>query len=135
LIRPVVFDASAIVGFILDPRSHPLVVETIEDEAYEILVPHVCDLEIASALRRGVGRGLTDVGRARAALRLYLGLPLERLSHLPSLERVFEIRENFTAHDAAYVALAESFEAPLYTADGRLARAVREHTRVHAAEV
>ncbi len=109
--------------------------EMVEDESCEILVPHVCDIEVALALRSIVQRRLADARRARSALRHYLDLPLEALSDLPFLDSVFEMRENFTAYDAVYVALAESFEAPLYTADGRLARAVREHTRVHAAEV
>ena len=133
--RSVVFDASAIVGFILDPPGHPLVGEMVEDEACEILVPHVCDLEIASTLRRVVRRRLTDADRAAAALRLYMGLPLERFSHVPFLERVFAMRDNFSAYDAVYVVLADVFKAPLHTADLRLARAVREHTGVQVAEV
>lgn len=130
-----VLDASAILGFILDAPGHPLTVATIEDEAREILVPHVCDLEIASALRRVVLSRLADADRARAALGIYMELPLERLSHLPFLDRVFEMRDNFSAYDAAYVAVAEAFGAPLHTADLRLARAVREHTGVQVAEV
>ena len=133
--RSVVFDASAIVGFLLDPPAHPLVGEMVEDEACEILVPYVCDLEIASTVRRVVRRRLTDADRAVAALRFYKDLPLERFSHVPFLERVFTMRENFSAYDAVYVALADVFKAPLHTADPRLARAVREHTGVQVAEV
>ena len=135
MMRSVVFDASTIVGFILDPRRHPLVAEMVEDHACEILVPHVCDLEIASALRGLVRRRLIDADRAVAALRFYKGLPLERCSHVPFLERVFAMRDNFSAYDAVYVVLAEVFKAPLHTADLRLARAVREHTGVQVAEV
>ncbi len=135
MMRSVVFDASAIVGFVLDPPTHPRVLEIVEDEGCEILVPHVCDLEIVSALRSVVRRGLADADRAQAAMRHYVDLPLERLSHLPFLDRVFEMRDNFTAYDAAYVAVAEAFEAPIYTVDVRLARAVREHTGVQVAEV
>ena len=62
-------------------------------------------------------------------------LPIERLNHHPFLERIFEMRDNFSAYNAAYVAVAEAFEAPLYTTDERLARAVREHTGVEVAEV
>ncbi|MCH7532900.1 MAG: type II toxin-antitoxin system VapC family toxin [Gemmatimonadetes bacterium] len=135
MMQAVVFDASAIVGFILDPPSHPLVVEMVENEACEILVPHVCDLEIVLALRSVVRRRLADADRARAALRHYMELPIERLSHLPFLDRVFEMRDNFSAYDAVYVALADAFEAPFHTADAQLARAVREHTGVQVAEV
>ena len=119
----------------MDPATHPLVLEMVENDACEILVPHLCDLELASALGRLVRRRFAGADRARAALRQYLELPIERLSHLPFLDRVFEMRDNFTAYDAVYVALAEAFEAPLHTADGRLARAVREHTGVQVTEV
>jgi predicted nucleic acid-binding protein len=135
MIRSVVFDASAIVGFILDPHGHPLMREMVEDEACEILVPHVCDLEIASTLRRVVHRRLADADRAAVALRFYKDLPLERFSHVPFLERVFAMRDNFSAYDAVYVALADVFGACLHTADLQLARAVREHTGVQVAEV
>ena len=135
MMRPVVFDASAIVGFVLDPPTHPRVLEMVEDEGCEILVPHVCDIEVVSALRSVVRRRQADTGRAREAIRDYMELPIERLSHVAFLDRIFEIRDNFSAYDAAYVAVAEAFDAPLHTADGRLARAIREHTGVQVAEV
>lgn len=37
--------------------------------------------------------------------------------------RAYELRDNVTAYDAAYVALAEALGCPLVTADGRLAKA------------
>ena len=39
------------------------------------------------------------------------------------LSRIWELRDNVSAYDATYVAVAEALEAPLVTADGRLARA------------
>lgn len=60
-----------------------------------------------------------------------LDLPLERYPHDVLAPRIWRLRENFSAYDAAYVALAETLTdegAPLLTTDGRLARAARAHT-------
>ncbi len=85
-------------------------------------VPEVIDLEICQALRRYVRLGGLETERARATLELFGQLDLTRYSHEPLLSRVWELRRNFTAYDAAYVALSEALGAPLLTADQRLAR-------------
>jgi predicted nucleic acid-binding protein len=130
--RAVVLDASAIASFVLDARSTPTVTEIIGDEECEVFIPHLCDLEVASALRKATLRGVLSPSRAAEALDLYAGLPLHRLDHMPLLRRVFGLRDNFSVYDAAYVALAEAVEAPLITADERLCRAIRDHTDVEA---
>ena len=66
------------------------------------------------------------------ALRLLVDLPLERVAHPATLPRMFALRENFSAYDAAYVAAAETLGAALCTADERLARAVGSQTEVEA---
>lgn len=131
----IVLDASAVAGVLLDSPRHPGVRDLLVGEAWELLVPHLCDLEVASALRKAVRRGLAAPSRAEAALSLYLDLPLSRFPHTPLLGRAFALRDNFTIYDAIYIALAEAVGAPLYTADGRLARTVRKHTGVRAVEV
>ena len=50
-------------------------------------------------------------------------MPVVRVSHTPFLSRIWDLRDNLTCYDAAYVALAETMEAPLVTADARLSRA------------
>ncbi len=50
-------------------------------------------------------------------------LGLERVGVSGLLGRVWELRENLSAYDATYVAIAEAFKVPLVTADGRLGRA------------
>jgi hypothetical protein len=85
--------------------------------------------------RRLVRSGEVEADRARQALDLYRDLPLRRFDHTPLLERAFALRDNFSAYDAVYIALAEGLEAPLVTADARLARAVRAWTGVEVVEV
>jgi predicted nucleic acid-binding protein len=62
--------------------------------------------------------------RAEEALQDYLDLPLIRHGHEAILPRVLQLRENFSAYDATYAALAEALDASLLTADAGLARAV-----------
>lgn len=48
---------------------------------------------------------------------------MRRVSHLSLLARAWELRDNLTAYDAAYVAMAESLRALLLTADGAMGKA------------
>ena len=50
-------------------------------------------------------------------------LPMQRAPHRPLLTRCWELRDNLTAYDAAYVALAEALDSILLTADAQLADA------------
>ena len=75
-------------------------------------VPHLADVEVAQALRRYVREGELD-----------RSLDLERHGHEPLQARVWALRDNLTAYDAVYVALAEALDSRLLTCDGRLARA------------
>jgi predicted nucleic acid-binding protein len=61
--------------------------------------------------------------RAHEALADFLDLPVTRYPHQPFLDRIWELRHNLTAYDAAYVALAEVLHAPLITCDRALALA------------
>ncbi len=87
------------------------------------LAPHVLDLEVASALRGLVRRGELAEPIARSGLRHLAVLPIARVPHEPLLERCWELRDNLTVYDAAYVALAEATGATLLTSDQRLAQA------------
>jgi predicted nucleic acid-binding protein len=85
--------------------------------------PHLLDLEVASSLRRHCALGACSPERARQALLDLSGIPLIRHPHYPLLPRIWELRENFTAYDACYLALAEALNATLLTRDGALASA------------
>jgi predicted nucleic acid-binding protein len=67
--------------------------------------------------------------RAGEAIADLLDLPIERYPHNILVPRVWELRENLSAYDASYVALAEAVTdepVPLLTADARLAKAVSD---------
>lgn len=89
----------------------------------QLAAPELVDLEVASVLRRQVEAEAVDPRRAALALNDLLAMPLQRASHRPLLSRCWELRNNLTVYDAAYVAMAEVLQAVLLTADARLARA------------
>ena len=88
-----------------------------------VAIPHLCTVETASVLRSLVRAGKVEAGRAAGLLADVTNLPLVRYAHEPLLPRVWELRENLTAYDATYVALAEAVGATLITCDARLGRA------------
>lgn len=119
----IVLDASALVELFLGTEAGLRIATRIADPTLALHVPHLADVEVAQALRRYVREGALDAGSAAVALEDLRSLDLERHSHEPLLDRVWALRENLTAYDAVYVALAEALECGLLTCDGRLARA------------
>ncbi len=89
----------------------------------QLTAPELVDLEVVSTLRRAARAGRLDDRRSGQALTDLGALPLRRVPHLPLLARIWELRDNLTAYDAAYVALAEALNVSLLTADGPLGRA------------
>ncbi|HKX67809.1 MAG TPA: type II toxin-antitoxin system VapC family toxin [Intrasporangium sp.] len=88
-----------------------------------LAAPALIDLEVLSVWR-GLSRGgQLDTRRVALALEDLQSLPMQRVDHAPLLERCWQLRENLTVYDAAYVALAEVLQATLVTGDRRLARA------------
>jgi predicted nucleic acid-binding protein len=88
-----------------------------------LVLPELADLEVVSVLRRQIRAGAIDARRARLALEDLAALPARRAPHRPLLARCWELRDNLTVHEAAYVALAEVMQATLLTGDQRLAGA------------
>jgi predicted nucleic acid-binding protein len=62
----------------------------------------------------------TSAERGAQALSDLADLPLRRYAHDFLLPRIWELRSNVTAYDAAYLALAEALDAPLLTRDAGL---------------
>ena len=88
-----------------------------------LAIPELADLEVASVLRRQMKAGTLDARRARLAVDDLAALPARRAPHRPLLPRCWELRDNLTIYDAAYVALAEAMNTTLLTGDRKLAGA------------
>ena len=120
----IVIDASAEVAVLLNVGPE---VRDIRDRIARpgetLHVPHLFEIEVLHALRALSLRGTVSPERARLALDRLRDTQLVRYPHTPLTERMWELRENLTTYDAAYVALAEALGAPLVTMDARLARA------------
>ncbi len=84
-------------------------------------------MEVVAVLRRLLSKGELSEDRAAESLRDFMDLPLTRHPHEALLERMLQLRKNFSAYDATYVALAERLTARLATFDHRLIRGVRRH--------
>ena len=91
--------------------------------SHALVAPELIDLETLSVIRRQLRTGALDVRRAELARFDLVKLPLRRAPHAPLLTRCWELRDNLTVYDAAYVALAELLDVVLVTADARLAHA------------
>lgn len=89
----------------------------------DLHAPAVIDVEVMGVLRRKTQRGDLDVRAATTALRTWGQTFVNRHFSDVDLTRMWELRENLTASDASYVALAESLDCTLVTADRRLAGA------------
>jgi predicted nucleic acid-binding protein len=119
----IVVDASALLEILLRTPAAPAVERRLFDERESLHAPHLIDLEVAQVLRRYVASGQISAARGAAALEDLSAFNLRRYPHEWLLSRVWQLRENLTAYDAVYVALAESLEASLVTRDRRLAAA------------
>jgi predicted nucleic acid-binding protein len=89
----------------------------------DLAAPAHVDIEILSGLRKQVRIGALSPDRALEGIDQLKLLKIRRIPHEPLLDRIWALRDNLTAPDATYVALAEAIDAPLLTTDARLARA------------
>jgi predicted nucleic acid-binding protein len=128
-----VIDASATADLVLARPVAEKVAGHIADHDADLHAPHLLDIEVVSAVRRLVASGEASPTRGVEAITDLLDLPLVRYPHEILVPRIWELRQNFSSYDAAYLALAESLTdegVPLLTTDGRLARATRAHTGI-----
>jgi predicted nucleic acid-binding protein len=88
----------------------------------QIHAPHLIDVEVASVIRRGALGGEWNAARGWRTLKVWSQLGVIRYGTHTLLPRIWQLRDNLTAYDAAYVALAEALDCTLVTADGRLGR-------------
>ncbi len=126
----IVVDASAVIEILLRTSAATAIEARIVVADETLHAPHLLDVEVAQVIRRFTRNGDIDTRRGRAAFDDLANLPIRRWPHDVLLPRIWELRNNLTAYDAAYVALAEALEAVLLTCDKRLAAAAGHHARV-----
>jgi predicted nucleic acid-binding protein len=119
----IVLDSSAAVDYLVRLRDQG---DWVADQLLagdDLHAPHVLDVEVVGALRTLVSHRELDPARGARALEALNDLDIARYPHLPFTRRMWSLRENHSAADAAFIALAQALDATLLTTDGRLARA------------
>lgn len=130
----IVLDSSAAVDLLLgfEPRAS-WVAELVGNDP-DVHAPHVIDVEVAAAIRRAVLADQLAARAGRDALDDLAVLVVARYSHVGLLDRMWELRSNVTAADAAFVALAEVLDVPLVTTDAGMAGAPHVRAAIIAFE-
>ena len=127
----IVIDASAEIAVLLSAEADAERIRgRVASPGETLHVPHLFEIEVLHALRSLTFRGTVSPERARLALDRLRDTRFVRYPHTTLVERIWDLRENLTAYDAAYIALAEALNAPLVTTDARLARAPGIHAAV-----
>jgi predicted nucleic acid-binding protein len=119
----IVLDASAAVDWLVQTAAARRIESRIFSLNQSLHAPELLDLEVAQVLRRLLREGALSASRAEAAIQDLLDLRITRYPHSVLLPRIWQLRHNLSAYDAAYVVLAEKLGATLLTRDARLASA------------
>jgi predicted nucleic acid-binding protein len=118
----IVVDTSAVLSVLLGRPEVPGPTDRVRSDG-DLHAPHLLDVEFQHALWRLVRTGAISDDRAFDALTDLADLAIVRYPHVLLADRMWELRHNMTAYDAAFVVLAEALTVPLITCDARLARA------------
>ena len=130
----IVVDASAVLEFLLQTPLGTRVEARLFRDGDELHAPHLIDVEVTQGLRRLVRSREVSPARAAEAIADLIDLDLHRHAHLDLLTRAWKMRDNVTAYDAVYVALAEALGATVVTCDAPLGKAPGHRTSVEVVE-
>jgi predicted nucleic acid-binding protein len=125
-----VVDTSAVLGALAAQEPDPVLVQRLGDDG-DLHAPHLIDVEILHALRGLVRGGKLSADRAADVRSDVAALAITRYGHEPLADRVWALRDNLTAYDAVFVALAEALEVALITCDARLGAAAGNVVELH----
>jgi predicted nucleic acid-binding protein len=118
----IVVDASVVVAALLADRDVGVWAADAVS-SFDLSAPALAAFEAANIMRRHAAAGVVHPRVAQAAHRDLALLTIEYWPYDAVAARCWELRENLTIYDAAYVAVAEATDSPLYTLDQRLANA------------
>ena len=125
-----VLDTSAAIELLLSLPKARQVQGRIEQADWQIAAPELFWVEVLQVLRRRVASGHTALQDAVEAQEILRDLNLHFFQHEILSARIWQLRDNLTAYDASYVALAELLDADLVTTDAKLAGAPGHSARV-----
>ena len=129
----IVLDASVVVELLTNGPLANSVRRGLAERSEPFIVPHLLDVEVVNALRGLVAGQRIDSHRSEQVLAGLAALGAERYAHTPLVGRIWELRHNFTAYDAVYIALAERTNSVLYTCDAKLCKGHRAQVVLFAA--
>jgi len=118
-----------VVELLMNGRLADHIRRDLSERSDSLIVPHLLDIEVASALWRLISTRAIDTRRAAKLFDGLLSLLVERYAHTPLLGRIWELRHKFTCYDAVYIALAEATDSILFTCDGKLTDGHRARVR------
>lgn len=118
----IVVDASAIVAFLADVGPAGDTTRSIIS-AHAVGYPSLMPFEVANTLRRLVASRVTDARFAQQCIGRISQLRGTEVGFDTLADRIWQLRGQVSAYDAASVATAELFDVPLLTFDTRLRRA------------
>jgi predicted nucleic acid-binding protein len=116
----IVADTSAIVDALIRLPVNRALERRLADERL-LHAPHLIDVEFLHALRGLVLRRVLTGEQASVTRSNFARLQIRRYPHWRLSERIWSLKNNFTACDATFLALAEALSVPLITTDARLA--------------
>lgn len=119
----IVLDASAAIDWLLETAAGQSIEKRIYSRNETLHAPHLLDLEVTQVLWRLAAQTMISAHRAEEAVRDLVELGVTRYPHVLLLPRIWQLRHNFSAYDAAYIVLAERLAAACVTRDARLASA------------
>jgi predicted nucleic acid-binding protein len=128
----IVLDASVVVELLINGPLADSIRTELAGRDESLLVPHLIEVEVISAIRKMAAGRRIDPHLSGQFLEGLAALPAERYSHTPLIGRIWKLRHNFTAYDAAYITLAEATKSVLYTCDEKLRKGHRARVVVFA---
>lgn len=123
----IVLDASAMVEALI---GREVADELLAALSGDVHAPHLLDVEVLSVLRGLLLGGRLDPAVTEEVRRDHFAFAINRYEVAPLADRIWQLRHQYTSYDAAYIALAEALEAPLYTCDAKLDSG-GHHAKVH----